>query len=161
MRMTGPSRHMIIAVLFSCLLLLGMRDFTHAQVNSDESLEEDKVAGEKLGSNPVTRYMGSVPFRYHRKGRRDPFIPLMNTEGDETIPSVASLKLTGVIWNHGESLAVLEDSKGVGYPMRVGDRLGNATLIGIKENSVVFRVVLYGEVHMHTLWLESKEEMRR
>ncbi len=43
--------------------------------------------------------------------------------------------------------------------MRVGDRIGNATLVGIKNDAAIFRVVLFGEVHMHTLKLEFEEEM--
>ncbi|GEM_PF-4523074 len=99
------------------------------------------------------------PFRYNDMGRRDPFIPLLSQDIDENAPSVASLTLTGIIWDHQKSLAVLEDTKGRGYPMRVGDRLGNATLVGVRNDAAIFRVVLYGEVHMHTLKLQPKEEM--
>jgi hypothetical protein len=100
-----------------------------------------------------------APFHYPDMGRRDPFIPLVSSGKDQGIPSITSLTLSGVIWDARESLALLEDAEGQGYPMRVGDRLGSATLVGIREDAAIFRIVIYGEVHMHTLKLEPNEEM--
>jgi hypothetical protein len=99
-----------------------------------------------------------APYIYDPKGRRDPFVPLI-TKGEDNIPSLSSLILTGLIWNHKDKLAILEDPTGKGYPMRIGDSLGSATLVDIRSESVVFRVVYYGEVHMHTLKLIRKEEI--
>ncbi len=112
-----------------------------------------------LAETPISRYPGIRPFRYMAKGRRDPFVPLLNKHPDTGALSLAQLELTGILWNRDESLAVLEDKTGKGYPLRVGDHIGNATLTSIKDGAVVFRVVIYGEVHYHTLKLVTEEEM--
>jgi hypothetical protein len=140
-------------------LLLAISDSSPPQ--STGQGEGNTEGGLEAGpdSSMVVRVPLLRPFHYNSGGKRDPFVPLITKNSDDRAPSIASLTLTGIIWNRNESLAVLEDTKGMGYPMRVGDRLGNATLVGIRDDAVIFRVVLYGVVHMHTLKLQSEEEM--
>jgi len=145
---------LLFFVLSSSYTQDAARQDTAEVANTEAIVAEDIAEPTPIISLPYTR-----PFRYQARGRRDPFIPLVSKGTDGDIPSIASLTLTGVIWNRNESLAVLEDKKGLGYPMRVGDRIGNATLVGIKNDAAIFRVVLFGEVHMHTLKLQFKEEM--
>jgi hypothetical protein len=141
------------------ILLLALPSLSKGQ----EAGEADIPASERspliLEPKPKAILPDLVPFVYNAKGRRDPFIPLITKGSDETAPSLASLMLTGLIWNRNDKLAILEDPAGRGYPLRIGDRLGSATLVDIRDNSVLFKVLLYGEVHMHTLKLIRKEEL--
>jgi hypothetical protein len=104
--------------------------------------EPEPGSEQDLASTPISPYPGIRPFRYLAKGRRDPFIPLLNKRPDTGAMSLAQLELTGILWNRDESLAVLEDRTGKGYPLRIGDRIGNATLTGIKDGAERFTCIL-------------------
>ena len=149
----------IVSLLLFTVFAATRTEGTDETVNETKTVATDSVANNNAAPAPIISVPYTRPFHYQARARRDPFIPLVSEGVDSDIPSIASLTLTGVIWNHYESLAILEDQRGLGYPLRVGDRIGNATLVGIKTDAAIFRVVLFGVVHMHTLKLEFKEEM--
>lgn len=161
--MSAKGRRSSRGSILCFLSLIGILLLAVAPLFADEERQEGMQVSSRgdppseEGEEP-SRHPALAPFIYNAKGRRDPFIPLL-TKGDETTPSLSSLVLTGLIWNRNEKLAILEDPTGKGYPMRIGDRLGSATLVDIRDDSVVFKVVFYGEVHMHTLKLIRKEEL--
>jgi hypothetical protein len=84
-------------------------------------------------------------YRPARKG--DPFEPLLTEGGEVEGLSLGALTLTGILWDEEESMIVLEDSRGRGYPLRIGDSLAGARLVAIRKDAAVFRVLEYGEVH--------------
>jgi hypothetical protein len=72
--------------------------------------------------------------------------------------TLSSLILTGILWNEQQSMIIMEDRRGMGYPMRVGDRLAGARLVAIREDAAVFRVVEFGEIHSVVKELFMAEE---
>jgi len=93
------------------------------------------------------------------KGKRDPFRPFtlnMRTtvqRRDNLSPleryDLGQLKLVGIVWNLKEPSAMVEDSAGLGYLVKVGTRIGanDGTIKAIRENEVVveeFFMDLYG-----------------
>jgi type IV pilus assembly protein PilP len=62
---------------------------------------------------------------------------------------LGQLKLVGIVWNLKEPSAMVEDSAGLGYLVKVGTRIGanDGTIKAIRENEVVveeFFMDLYG-----------------
>jgi type IV pilus assembly protein PilP len=62
---------------------------------------------------------------------------------------LGQLKLVGIIWNLKEPTAMVEDSVGLGYVVKVGTPIGagDGTVKAIKQNEIVieeFFVDLYG-----------------
>jgi hypothetical protein len=86
--------------------------------------------------SPTTKASPSPP-SYERKGRRDPFQPLETSQG--VASTVASARLRGII-RGASTRALLETPDGIGYIMKPGDMLGDARLLDIGPDSVVFRV---------------------
>jgi hypothetical protein len=76
---------------------------------------------------------------YEPKGTRDPFIPLEATGGPKGL-TVASTRLTGIVWDQAGALALLEGADGIGYILRPGDTLGDGRLLEIGADNAVFSV---------------------
>ena len=95
-----------------------------------------------------------TPATYVAAGR-DPFEPLLGSEGDETRPPrLDQLVLTGIFQGApGNSLAVLEDPARRGHFLRVGESLGKARLLAILPQAAVFEVDEYGILRRDTLEL--------
>ncbi len=97
-------------------------------------------------------------YSYRVARSQDPFQPLLR-EGEKMDGlSLHTLILTGILWDDEQSMVVLEDSRGMGYSLRVGDRLAGAKLVAIREDAAVFRVVEFGEVHSVVKELFVKEK---
>ena len=92
--------------------------------------------------------------------RRDPFRPFTlnvrpNARRRENLSpleryDLGQLKLVGVIWNSKEPTAMVEDSVGLGYVVKVGTPIGSSdgTVKSIRQSEIIieeFFVDLYGE----------------
>ena len=54
---------------------------------------------------------------------------------------LSELKLTGIVWDRREYLALVEAPDGLGYVLKVHDLIGNAARVArITTNSVTFEV---------------------
>jgi hypothetical protein len=100
-----------------------------------------------------------IKFRAYRiRKERDPFQPLL-TEGGEMLGlTLSAMILTGILWDDQQSLAVMEDNRGRGYLLRVGDEIAGARLVAIRKDAAVFRVVEFGVVHSVEKELFIEEE---
>jgi len=86
-------------------------------------------------------------FDYRVRKSADPFQPLLSEGQQLEGLSLNTLMLTGIMWEDRLGMVVMEDNKGRGYPLRVGDKLAGARLVAIREDAAVFRVVEFGVVH--------------
>ena len=93
--------------------------------------------GEALEAEKQERSLPAVT--YEPKGTRDPFIPLEATGGPKGL-TVASTRLTGIVWDQAGALALLEGADGIGYILRPGDTLGDGRLLEIGADNAVFSV---------------------
>jgi Tfp pilus assembly protein PilP len=104
-------------------------------------------------SNPANKMQPSP------SGRRDPFRPFTlnvrpNIRRRENLSpleryDLGQLKLVGIIWNSKEPTAMVEDSAGLGYVVKIGTPIGasDGTVKSIKQNEIIieeFFVDLYG-----------------
>ncbi|HEX7118721.1 MAG TPA: hypothetical protein VF212_08040 [Longimicrobiales bacterium] len=95
-------------------------------------------------------------FVYPLEGRRDPFESLANR--DDLGPRFEELSLGGIIYNpDGGSVALLTTSDGRIYRVRRGDVVGNARVLDISQNRVVFAVETFGVVRQETLERKKRE----
>jgi len=98
---------------------------------------------------------GQGIFKYDPHSKRDPFIPLVDREGNllpeiRPVSGVVELNLEGILWdNEGESYAVIS-----GIVLRVGDMFGDYKVIKIERK----RVILTRAGEEVTINLSSEEE---
>lgn len=126
------------------------------------ALAPSQVAGQESSEGEDTTTESSVTLVYEREvftyrgaNRRDPFSPL--TDDADVGPRFESLTLQGIIYGTGRggSLALLADSDGRVYRVRVGDRLGNSRVIEIGPLRVVLAVENFGSIRQEMLELPS------
>jgi hypothetical protein len=105
---------------------------------------------------PRLRFEREV-FEYPNAGRRDPFRAL--TRQDETGPQFADLVLRMIIHSDvaSQSLVVVADGTGRTHRLRRGDAIGNATVIDIGPNRVVFSVEDLGTRRQEALELKKNQ----
>jgi hypothetical protein len=127
-----------------------------------EGVQPSSTAGQGAGrdleksESPSLIYTRKY-YNYRTTKSQDPFQPLLR-EGERMEGlSLNTLILTGIMWDNQNSMVVMEDSRGKGYSMRVGDRLAGAKLVAIRKDAAVFRVVEFGEVHSVVKELFVKE----
>lgn len=92
---------------------------------------EDPLAMPETGTQMPE---GTTPRRYSSVGKRDPFRPFVlelrprarrreNLSPLERV-EVSQLKLVGIIWDIPEPRAMVEDSAGLGYVIKIGTPIG-------------------------------------
>jgi len=93
-------------------------------------------------------------FTYDSKGRRDPFIPLVTSDGrllklEEEENKNLTMSLEGIIYDeHAISYAILN-----GEVVKVGDTIGDYQVLKIEKN----KVVLIKEGETEEIWLKKEE----
>lgn len=96
-------------------------------------------------------------FTYRGAARRDPFVPL--TSADQTGPRFETLDLRGIIYSPDprSSVVLLGETGGRIHRARVGDVVGNATVIEIGPLRVVFAVENFGSIRQEMLELQRNQ----
>jgi len=100
--------------------------------------EKEEASGSAAGISPGTAPEEQIPL-YDQTGRRDPFRPYVESH-DSSLPSgeitplqqyeLSQLRLVAIITDESNSpgsRAVVEDSSGLGYIVRVGTPIGRAS----------------------------------
>jgi len=121
--------------------------------------EEESVKTESEAAADAPKDPASAP-RISTPGKRDPFRPFtLNVRGgsarrrENLSPleryELGQLKLVGVIWDVKEPNAMVEDSAGLGYRIKVGTPIGSneGKVKAIQRDGIVveeFQVDLYG-----------------
>jgi hypothetical protein len=96
-------------------------------------------------------------FTYHTQARRDPFTTLVGKAG--LGPRFEELTLKGIIYSGEHSVALLTDAiaKKV-YRARKGDVVGNARVVEIGADRVIFAVENFGQYRQEVIELKRKPE---
>ncbi len=108
-----------------------------------------------------TRFLSTFePYRSY--GLRDPMLPLVEAGREEEGAgrfSVAGLTLVGIAWKGTDRVALLEDDRGRSFIYRHGDMAPDgARVVSIRDDSITFAMVRYGETSRLTLQIAKKEE---
>ncbi len=113
-----------------------------------EAIAEGK--SERVDSNlPQKAPTSSAPTSALKEGGRDPFRPMtlrtkVNTRARENLSplerlDLSQLKVVGIIWDIKEPRAMVEDTTGLGYVVKVGTPIGSndGTVKAIHRNQVI------------------------
>ena len=99
---------------------------------------------------------------YQTTGRRDPFQSLIDgrfesQSGDGTLVDVGDIHLVGIMWGSSDKFALVEDSRGRGFVLRVGDPVVNGYISGISKTELQVVQNAFGDSQTVTIQLKSKE----
>ncbi len=130
--------------------------FELVQASEVVAVESGEGESEEEIDFPIVREI----YVYDPGDRRDPFLPLLVPDGEETADgerkiSVENLTLVGVIWGDGGRVAVLSDQAGYGYVFKEGDSLPRGRVVSISENSVVFELSQFGIVTKYEIVMQE------
>jgi hypothetical protein len=146
---------MLSAAMLADVLRLGLALLVLPVPLAAQELDEIPADTFRMIIPPPT-LAGHAVARYADDGRRDPFVPLVGRNAASVGgPRFELLRLTGVFMGSpGNSLVVLEDPANRGHFVRVGEEVGNATLVEILADAAVFEVRDYGADRRQVLSLD-------
>ncbi len=114
--------------------------------------------------NEVDLLLSRPKFLYSSLGNRDPFMSLVSGEfhgeGNIGLISVGDMELVGILWGSKEKLAMVEDSRGRGYVLRVGDAVMDGVVRDITKDSIAIAQTFYGETQTVIIKMTRKEGER-
>jgi hypothetical protein len=97
---------------------------------------------------------------YKTIGRRDPFASLLEGDFEATIGhpllDVSSMELVGIVWGKSDKFALIEDGRGHGHILRVGDPVINGYVVGLTKDELLIRQSSYGESQTVTIQLRKE-----
>ncbi|MCD6357613.1 MAG: AMIN domain-containing protein, partial [Thermoproteales archaeon] len=97
---------------------------------------------------------------YEIKSERDPFVSVKLTKkhelGSPIVPSIEHIKLVGIVGQENNYAALLQDEKGFGYIMTVGDSVENGSVTAVADTGITFTVDEFGYVRSITLPLPKE-----
>ena len=98
-------------------------------------------------------------FTYDREGRRDPFVTLLTS--DELRPTVADLRLVGVLLDPVRPIAVMREvGTNTQYRVTTGMKIGRMKVAMIKRRSVIFSIEEFGLNRMDSVVLGDTTKVR-
>jgi hypothetical protein len=101
-------------------------------------------------------------YEYISGGRRDPFQSLIDGKyqtqtADQALIDVGDIHLVGIMWGSSDKFALVEDSRGHGYVLRVGDPVVNGYISGISKSELQVVQNAFGESQTLSIRLLTKE----
>jgi hypothetical protein len=100
-------------------------------------------------------------YAYTGDGRRDPFQSLLDGRfqgsGDASLIDVGDIHLVGIMWGASDKFALVEDSRGRGFVLRVGDPVVNGYISGISKTELQIVQNAFGESQSMSIKLQPKE----
>ncbi|HKW51915.1 MAG TPA: hypothetical protein VJQ53_09300, partial [Candidatus Eisenbacteria bacterium] len=99
---------------------------------------------------------------YTSGNRRDPFLSLLDGKfqsqsGDGSLVDVGDIHLVGIMWGASDKFALVEDSRGRGFVLRVGDPVVNGYISGISKSEIQVVQNAFGETQTLAIQLKPKE----
>ncbi len=122
------------------------------------SLAPQDTASSRQSSEQDAIYRREV-FVYPSDARRNPFVSLIGPDVDSG-PLFGDLDLMGIIFggSAGSVATVIDRASEKRYRVRRGDSIGNARVVEIRPDAVVFQVTEFGVTRSETLRIRRGEE---
>ena len=179
---------MFIPLVFAAAVVLAQDTRTQAKQDTKTAAKQDTKATQPAAKQqdakaaPVTKQDTKAPrpgltvapeapppkpveimreqFDYTSGGRRDPFNSLMGT--GELRPTVADLKLVGVLYHPTRPVAIMRDMlpPNTQYRVTLGATLGRMKVIMIKPRVVIFSIEEFGLNRQDSLVLVDSTKVR-
>lgn len=97
-------------------------------------------------------------FQYKAQGRRDPFVPLIGSEGKGMGRlNIDNLTLIGIISGNRGRVALVKDGLNKGHILRKGNKVAGGWVSDITSSSIIFAIEHAGIVSRYEIELEKKE----
>lgn len=103
-----------------------------------------------------------LTYQYDALGRRDPFQPLVGggfvgaDVGGDAPPDVGGIKVVGIVWGVEDQFAMVEDARGQSMVLRVGDKVQNGVVTGLKRDALNVTITVDGQTQTVTVPLTKK-----
>jgi len=120
------------------------------------------LSGETPKSLDASVLFAREHYEYVGGGRRDPFQSLLDGRfqshsADGSLVDVGDIHLVGIMWGSSDKFALVEDSRGHGYVLRVGDPVLNGYISGISKSELQVVQNAFGESQTLSIQLQTKE----
>jgi hypothetical protein len=118
--------------------------------------------GKTRGIQTVANLDQNVTYQYNALGRRDPFQPMIGGEfvgvdvGGDAPVDVGGMKVVGIVWGTEDKFAMVEDGRGQSLVLRVGDKVMNGVVEGLRRDAVVVRITADGQTQSVAIPLTRK-----
>jgi hypothetical protein len=109
------------------------------------------VSPEPANTAGLGRVDEHVTYQYNALGRRDPFQPMVGGEfvgddvGGDAPVDIGGMKVVGIVWGTEDKFAMVEDGRGQSLVLRVGDKVMNGVVEGLRRDAVVVRITADGQ----------------
>jgi hypothetical protein len=119
-------------------------------------------AGKPHGVQTVAHLDQKLTYQYNALGRRDPFQPMIGGEfvgadvGGDAPVDVGGMKVVGIVWGTEDKFAMVEDGRGQSMVLRVGDKVMNGVVEGLRRDAVVVRITTDGQTQSVAIPLTRK-----
>jgi len=120
-------------------------------------MQEPAVAGTGTDDEAASKDAGlrSHSNEYRATGRRDPFASLIGSDMRSDLVDLSVVKLVGLVTSGDRPFAVVEDSEGVTWVLRKGDRVKNGRVVRVSEDGLVCSQTVLGYTTTVQLKLEN------
>ncbi len=156
--MTDSTMWLVIAAVTG-LLFVGAPSESAVLPSPDQGADTARAAGQ----TDTTTVRDVVIYRrerfvYPSGNRQNPFVSLLTLE--ETGPQFNDLEVVGIIFggSAGSVATLIDRTNDKRYPVRRGDTVGNARVVEIRPDAVVFNVTEFGVSRTETLRIRKEEE---
>lgn len=114
------------------------------------------------GVQSIAHLDQKLTYQYNALGRRDPFQPMIGGEfvgsdvGGDAPVDVGGMKVVGIVWGTEDKFAMAEDGRGQSLVLRVGDKVMNGVVEGLRRDAVVVRITSDGQTQSVAIPLTRK-----
>jgi hypothetical protein len=135
---------------------------TAAAVPAPATAIGTNLSGEIPKSVDASVLFAREHYEYVGGGRRDPFQSLLDGRfqshtADGSLVDVGDIHLVGIMWGSSDKFALVEDSRGHGYVLRVGDPVLNGYISGISKSELQVVQNAFGESQTLSIQVQTKE----
>jgi hypothetical protein len=121
------------------------------------------TASAPASAPPIAGHLDErLTYQYDALGRRDPFQPLVGggfvgaDVGGDAPPDVGGIKVVGIVWGAEDQFAMVEDARGQSMVLRVGDKVQNGVVTGLKRDALIVAITVEGQTQTVTVPLTKK-----
>jgi hypothetical protein len=95
---------------------------------------------------------------YTATRNRDPFRSLISSDQDRTqVVDLSVVTLVGVVWAQPRPFCIVEDSEGISYVLRKGDRVKNGRIVAVHRDKLVASRTILGYTTTVQLTLDKEK----
>lgn len=145
-------------VVLTAVASLALEPSPGAVIPQDTTQTQDTAQVQARPQGELGAIYRRERFVYPTDSRRDPFVSLLTLE--DAGPQFENLDLVGVIYggSYGSVATLIDRATDKRYRVRRGDIAGDARVVEIRPDAVVFQVTQFGVTRSETLRIRKEEE---